>query len=264
MPQNRIVNLSKVPERERSFKSDYGVDPSEFFRGIKMDEFMDAIMPKKGVHYFTPEEVSEFIKASTPVKGRDYFTKDEIEAWLKYVTPRKGTDYDDGKDGISDLPGPQGEPGRDADEDLIVSRVLSMIPKPEIREMPDIDGLRKELMDEIESVRSRKVNVTDIPQLNERLNILSAKVERNYGGHGGTRRTIAATLVSGGTYNLASPYPNFNELEVYVGGARLFYQSPNNDFTYVNVGGNRVSQITLNAGAQAQIAAGALLNVLGK
>ena len=90
-------------------------------------------MPKKGVDYFTPEEINdiqEYVQSQiripkdgyTPIKGTDYFTPDEINSIVSQVrnlipTPKDGRD------------------GRDVtiDYDIIVKRVLKEIKIPEVK-----------------------------------------------------------------------------------------------------------------------------------
>ena len=217
----------------------------------------------------------EFLKgengkdAKTPVKGVDYFTKEEINAWLKAVTPVKGKHYFDGEKGekgeVSTIPGPKGEDGKDADEEMIVDKVLARIPAPKDGRDgmdADISAFKEEMMEEIKKLSGKKLKLTDVEELENRLNQLNAKVEKNYGGHGGTLHNIKTTLVSGGLYSLASPYPILGEMEVYVGGGRLFFES--GDFVSTVGGGNRVTQINLSAAAQLDIAQGSQLIIRGK
>lgn len=63
----------------------------------------------------------------TPQKYIDYFTEQEIEEILQKVRPIKGTDYFDGL------------PGKDANEEVIYSRLLEKIPEP-IPGLPGKDG----------------------------------------------------------------------------------------------------------------------------
>lgn len=55
--------------------------------------------PKKGVDYFTDEEIAAFLNKVTPKKGEDYFTAKEVQQFREAVTPKKGVDYRDGIDG---------------------------------------------------------------------------------------------------------------------------------------------------------------------
>jgi hypothetical protein len=208
------------------------------------------------------------VKGDKPEKGVDYFTKEEINAWLKAVTPIKGKHYFDGAKGDkgepSTIPGPKGDDGKDADEDVIVEKVLSRIPTPKDGKdaiMPDIQALKDELMEEIKSLKGKEMGVNDVKGLETRLNQLSAKVEKNYGGHGGTPRNITYTYTNG-VVVLTSPYPVAGDLEVYLGGGRLFLES--NDYSTTKVGGNKVQAITLSAAAQADIAEGSTLIIRGK
>ena len=100
-------------------------------------------MPKKGVDYFTPEEINdiqEYVQSQikdgedgyTPIKGIDYFTPDEINSIVSQVknlipTPKDGRD------------------GRDAtiDYDIIVKRVLKEIKIPEVKNITASDILKK-------------------------------------------------------------------------------------------------------------------------
>lgn len=89
---------------------------------VKVQGF-DGYTPKKGVDYFTAQEVEGIVKeikkqatpvkgvdykdgrnGRTPVKGVDYFTTEEVSKIKKEVKPVKGVDYDDGKDGSPDTP----------------------------------------------------------------------------------------------------------------------------------------------------------------
>jgi hypothetical protein len=212
------------------------------------------VTPQKGKDYFTPEEIEEIKKSITPIKGKDYFTKDEINAWLRSVTPVKGKHYFDGekgedgidgKDGLS-IKGEDGHDGRDGKD----------------AEIPDLQEFKKEMLDSINELKGKKLSVKDVDGLEDRINKLAVKVEKNYGGHGGTVRNIKTTLVSGGLYNLTSPYPILGEMEVYVGGGRLFFES--GDFTSTITGGNKVTQINLSTAAQFDITQGSALIVRGK
>jgi hypothetical protein len=49
----------------------------------------------------------------------------------KFPTPRDGRDGKDGRDGVDGKNGADGMNGKDADTDLIVRRVLELVPKPE-------------------------------------------------------------------------------------------------------------------------------------
>ena len=100
-------------------------------------------MPKKGVDYFTPEEINdiqEYVQSQikdgedgyTPIKGIDYFTPDEINSIVSQVknlipTPKDGRD------------------GRDPtiDYDIIVKRVLKEIKIPEVKNITASDILKK-------------------------------------------------------------------------------------------------------------------------
>ena len=100
-------------------------------------------MPKKGVDYFTPEEINdiqEYVQSQikdgedgyTPIKGTDYFTPDEINSIVSQVknlipTPKDGRD------------------GRDAtiDYDIMVKRVLKEIKIPEVKNITASDILKK-------------------------------------------------------------------------------------------------------------------------
>lgn len=211
------------------------------------------------------------VKGDTPVKGVDYFTKEEINAWLKAVTPKKGRDYFDGQKGEkgepSNIPGPKGEKGedgKDADEDVIVDKVMKKIVPPKDGkdgEVPDLQAFKDEIMAELEGLKGKKLNVKDIGDLESRLNQLSMKVEKNYGGHGGTMKNITYTYANG-IATLNSPYPVLGDMEVYVGGGRLFFES--GDFVSTVSGGNRVTKITLSTAAQADIAEGSTLIIRGK
>lgn len=246
-PRPRIVPLSKPPVQQKERDLGESFDLGDILSTLKV----------KGV------------KGDMPVKGVDYFTKEEIDAWLKAVTPKKGKHYFDGEKGergeASTIPGPKGEDGQDADEDMIVEKVLARIPAPKDgkdAEAINLDAFKEEMLSEISALKGKKIGLKDVSELENRLNQLSAKVEKNYGGHGGTLHNIKTTLVSGGTYNLASPYPIVGEMEVYVGGGRLFFE--NQDYTTTQVGGNRVTQIILSLAAQADITEGAILNIRGK
>lgn len=70
----------------------------------------------------------EFLKGDdgiTPTKGVDYFTPEEIESIKEDVRPIKGVHYSDGEKGE---PGPQGEPGNNADESKIIAKLKKLIP----------------------------------------------------------------------------------------------------------------------------------------
>ena len=100
-------------------------------------------MPKKGVDYFTPEEINdiqEYVQSQirvpedgyTPIKGIDYFTPDEINSIVSQVrnlipTPKDGRD------------------GREAtiDYDIIVKRVLKEVKIPEVKNITASDILKK-------------------------------------------------------------------------------------------------------------------------
>lgn len=62
-------------------------------------KMVDGLTPKKGVHYFTPEEIKSFLQATTPKKGTHYFD---------------GIDGKDGKDGKS-IKGEKGDKGDKGD-----------------------------------------------------------------------------------------------------------------------------------------------------
>jgi len=95
-------------------------------QGEKGEDGTDGKTPKKGVDYFTAEEIqklsTDILRLATPKKGEDYFTDEEkqeiIDATAKIAAemarPIKGVDYDDGKDGINGTNGKNGEPGKDA------------------------------------------------------------------------------------------------------------------------------------------------------
>jgi len=210
----------------------------------------------------------------TPQKGVDYFTDDEIKSIMDEVleraTPVKGVHYFDGEKGEK---GDQGEPGidgKDADEDVVVERVLQRIPKPKDGKdgrngkdaVIDVEGLKEELLGAFTDIlEKRRIRLGDVEDLENKLSVLSQKVERNYGGHGGTMRNISYTY-AGGTATLNSPYPILGELEVYAGGGRLFSES--GDFTVTLNGGNRVTAVSLSAQAQDDIANGSTLIIRGK
>ena len=202
----------------------------------------------------------------TPVKGVDYFTKDEINAWLKSVTPIKGKHYFDGKKGEMGETGLLGKDGKDADEDLIIAKILSEVPKPKNGKdgkdaiSPDLEKFKEEILDSINELKGKKLGVKDVDGLEDRINKLALKVEKNYGGHGGTPKNISYTY-SNGVATLKS-YPIVGDLEVYVGGGRLFYESQ--DFVSTVAAGNKVTAITLSASAQADIAQGSTLIIRGK
>jgi hypothetical protein len=89
---------------------------------VKVQGF-DGYAPKKGVDYFTEQEVESIVReikkeatpvkgvdykdgknGRTPVKGVDYLTKEELDKIKREVKPVKGKDYKDGKDGSPDTP----------------------------------------------------------------------------------------------------------------------------------------------------------------
>lgn len=84
--------------------------PPELLKAIQFDK------PKKGVNYFTKEDIEEFkavlLPLCTPKKGKDYLTKKDVEEFLASVRPRKGIDYVDGVDGKPGKNGKNGKPGR--------------------------------------------------------------------------------------------------------------------------------------------------------
>jgi hypothetical protein len=238
-----ITKLSKAPEKRAT-----------------MDDILDRVDVIRG---------GKGEDGKTPVKGVDYFTKDEINAWLKSVTPIKGKHYFDGNKGdkgdagVSNIPGPKGEDGKDADEDVIVGKVLQRIPKPKDGKdgtIPDLEDFKKEILETITELKGKKLGTKDVDGLENRLNQLAAKVEKNYGGHGGTPKNISYTY-SNGVATLKSS-PTLGDMEVYVGGGRLFFESQ--DFVSTIGGGNKVTAITLSAAAQADIAQGSTLIVRGK
>lgn len=76
-----------------------GVD---YFTDEEIKTFIEAVTPKKKKDYFTDEDIKEIVSLilplSTPQKGKDYFTKEDTKAFLKKVTPIKGVDYFTDKD----------------------------------------------------------------------------------------------------------------------------------------------------------------------
>ena len=242
-----ITKLSKAPEKRAT-----------------MDDILDRVDVIRG---------GKGEDGKTPVKGVDYFTKDEINAWLKSVTPIKGKHYFDGEKGEMGETGLPGKDGKDADEDIIIAKILSEVPKPKNGKdgkdaiSPELEEFKKEIISELQSLKGKKLSITDIEELENRLNVLNAKVEKNYGGHGGTMRQLTVsngglTNTTGYTYTLNTPYPQRKELEVYVGGGRTFFE--NGDWTTTVTGGNRVTSITFLGNAAASIASGATINIAAK
>ena len=96
----------------------------DYFTDDEIQEFLDRVTPRKGVHYendgkdgdkgdpgepgaagYTPirgidyltdEEMEDIVKQATPKRGRHYFTKKDIEEFKQAITPVKGRDYRDG------------------------------------------------------------------------------------------------------------------------------------------------------------------------
>ena len=119
--------------------------------------------------------------------------------------------------------------------------------------------LRKIVKEEIEErVGKKKMGVKDIVGLPETIKSMR-DLSRNFGGHGGTMQKITATGIGNMKYNLSKTV-NPLEIEVFVGGARLFEE--NGDFSYP--AGAHISQITLAAQFDVQVQSGTLLNVRGK
>ena len=136
-------------------------EPKEFpkemevtIKGIKVITFKgdDGKTPKKGVDYYTPNEVEQIKKevtpkkgddyndgeaGKTPKKGVDYFTEKEIVQFKKEVTPKKGVDYRDGEDGYTPKKNVDYFDGKDADpidEKKLEKRVIKEI----LKKIPDI------------------------------------------------------------------------------------------------------------------------------
>jgi mono/diheme cytochrome c family protein len=95
-------------------------------------------MPKKGVDYFTPEDINdiqEYVQSQikdgedgyTPIKGTDYFTPDEISSIVSQVKNLISTPKD----------------GRDGRDVAIVKRVLKEVKIPEIKNITASDILKK-------------------------------------------------------------------------------------------------------------------------
>jgi hypothetical protein len=96
---------------------------------IKGDKGEKGEKPKKGVDYFTPQELSEFTQriqrairvpqdGKTPIKGEDYFTAEEVEGFVNDVISRL-TVPSNGKDGQDAI----------VDYEYVLGEVQKMIPK---------------------------------------------------------------------------------------------------------------------------------------
>jgi len=143
-PKKTIEKLTKFARNPQVALHMEAMESNEYLQDIadklekhtepleKVNEFLKAVKgekgdsPVRGVDYFTDEEIKDFkneIQSKirvpedgyTPRKGIDYFLEEEIEDWLERITPIKGLHYNDGKD---------------ADEEKIISAVLSKIPIP--------------------------------------------------------------------------------------------------------------------------------------
>jgi hypothetical protein len=188
-------------------------------------------------------------------------------------TPVKGKDYVDGKDGKDGIDGKNGRDGIDGthgqdaifDEEKIIGKILKKIKVKDGKDaIIDTDSLKKEIIEEVVEISGkRKLTTADVEDLETRLNFLANKVEKNYGAHGGTTRTSAFTTSNNITFKLTTPLL-VSELQVYLGGGRIFSQ--NGDFSFTTVTGNpsRVQTITLLGGNPTSYANGATLNLIGK
>ena len=116
-----------MPKDFKKLKKLFANDP-EMLRSLEHEEMMSKLSEKNA-----QEIKAEYIKGDkgdkgddgyTPIKGVDYFTDDEVGAVAEYiketvkdeVRPIKGVDYFDGED------------GKDADEEKIVSKIVKKIP----------------------------------------------------------------------------------------------------------------------------------------
>lgn len=158
---------SKIKEiQEEIFKniSDEESDDSLEFIGAIL-KIAETISPEKGIDYFSEGEIQEFkteiLQGATPQIFKDYFTEEQIkqisdtikEDLVEKVTPIKGVDYFDGA---------KGKDGKDADETVIVSKVLKQVPKPE--EIKPNEIVTK--LNTLENVLEAKV-IKDLPNLKD-------------------------------------------------------------------------------------------------
>jgi hypothetical protein len=174
----------------------------------------EGYTPKKGKDYFTKEEIND-IKESirtnlkkevTPIKEKDYFTSKEVDDIVDEVfnkiptpedgkTPKRGVDYftdADIRNFVYDIliriPKPEaGEPGKNADEEKIIDRVINKLSKHKevSREMP------KEIADRLNTL-SRAVDwkvLKNVPDMPKHLGGGGQDVRIKYGG-----QTLTAVL----------------------------------------------------------------------
>lgn len=156
----------------------------------------------------------------TPIKGKDYFTKQEIQDFLNSIKPVKGKDYFDGA---------KGEDGKNINEDKIVGKILSLIPKIENGKdgSPDTS---KEIVEKINSSEFL-IDASKIKNLPRIMNL------GGRGGSGagtwGTAKTSDNTLsgaVNGSNtiFTILAPI-NSNTERIYVNGQRM--DKDNGDYT---------------------------------
>ena len=143
------IRDKKIPE-PKEFPKEMEVT----IKGIKVITFKgdDGKTPKKGVDYYTPNEVEQIKKeitpkkgtdyndgeaGKTPKKGVDYFTEKEIVQFKKEVTPKKGIDYRDGEDGYTPKKNVDYFDGKDA-EPVDEKKLEKKIIKEVLKKIPDI------------------------------------------------------------------------------------------------------------------------------
>lgn len=123
-----------------------------------MSKFLDKITKLR------EEENAKIPQAGyTPVRGIDYFTEEDIDMFKYDVTPIKGVDYFDGADGVDGdngytpikgvdyFDGNDGEDGKDADETIIIQKILEQIPQL------DTKKLKKEILSSIPNKSDLKI-----------------------------------------------------------------------------------------------------------
>lgn len=138
-------------------KSEVTMKGAAMIKGDKGDT------PVKGVDYFTPTEIESVKKEVTPIKGVHYFTPDDIKGIKNgikdEVRPVKGVDYFDGEDG---------DPGEDADPDMVAQMVLQQLPP---QQKIDEGALKKDLLKDILS----KIPEVTVPTVKDIIKELKTK-----------------------------------------------------------------------------------------
>lgn len=176
-------------------------DPSSFAKGLReVFKGEDGGTPEKGVDYFTDEESKqwkdELLKGATPEKFKDYFTPEEInyiadgirQGLKDEVTPIKGKDYFDGEDG---------KDGQDADEESMMQRLLTRIPKVEALQPIDPNPLIQKAISKLPTTKDIIAEIKKNKSLELR-DIKGARLDMNdMRWHGGGISNITGLIQQG-------------------------------------------------------------------